>query len=168
MGTLAEKPVQLQMDSFKKLGVYSRNGRRAVHKPLLVLLLLADIQRGGNGELRFNDIESKLSSLIDQFSGPAGSSAKAHYPFWYLQSDHIWSLSDRQKLHPRTGKKKGGEPSISLMREVNPLGAMPTEVVAKLRDPMVLKAVARDVLESGFPPGLRANVLDAVGLDLKE
>lgn len=155
------------MDSFRKLGVYSRNGRRAVHKPLLVLLLLADIQRGGNGELRFNDVDSKLSDLIDRFSGPAGSSAKAHYPFWYLQNDGIWSLSDREKLHPRTGKKGGGEPSISLMRQVNPLGAMPPALVAQLRDPKALQRSIADILETSFPPELRAGVIDAAGLDLK-
>ena len=154
------------VDQFRRLGVYSRNGRQAVHKPLLVLLLLSDIQHGGQGAVRFKDIEPKLSTLIDRFSGPKGSSAKAHYPFWYLRNDGIWSISDEGRLRPRTGKKVGGEPSISLMREVNPLGSMPAELVLELRDHAVLRKAALDVLERGFPPELRDEVAAAVNIQL--
>jgi putative restriction endonuclease len=76
---------------FKHLRRHTQNGERAVHKPLLTLLLLGRIANGQDAPVTFDAIAPQMKALLEDF-GRAGSAKTAHNPFWHMQSDGIWKL----------------------------------------------------------------------------
>src|SRR5262249_29317666 len=68
----------------------------AKKKPILLLLVLADIKHGSLGEnlIRFTAIEQRLTDLITQHGGrPTESGAKPEQPFSHLRTSPFWSLT---------------------------------------------------------------------------
>jgi putative restriction endonuclease len=158
------------LNSFSNVQVYSSAGRRAVHKPLLILLAIADVTKGGSGRFSFNEVEPVLAALINEFGNTAidGSAPRAHYPFWYLKNDGFWSFRDYEGLTPRTGKGKGGEPSISVLRAVNAEAGLVQDVALLLAsDPVLRTQAINQLLDASFPETRRQDVLDAIGIELE-
>jgi putative restriction endonuclease len=90
------------LQAIRGIGVFERNGQRAVHKPLLTLLALSRFQAGNTRKLIFPEIEQQLHGLIMEFGTTgASNSPKAHYPFWYLQTDGFWEVENTSLLNPR-------------------------------------------------------------------
>lgn len=82
--------------AFVRIRVWQRGDRRAVHKPLLVLLALGRLARGEAPIVEFSDIEDKLGRLLKEF-GPSRSESTRHNPFWHLRTDGIWQLAGHRK-----------------------------------------------------------------------
>ncbi|HOX44437.1 MAG TPA: hypothetical protein PK668_12610 [Myxococcota bacterium] len=79
-----------------ELGVWKRHGERAVHKPLLLLFLLARAQRGQSPRLPFSEIEAPLrDALLDL--GPPWKVVHPEYPFWHLQAEAKTARQDTYK-----------------------------------------------------------------------
>lgn len=139
------------------LRVNQHRGRRAPHKPLLVLLALGRLARQGSSELRWSTAYEPLSELIAEF-GPAsrtGRTQSAAYPFTRLRADGVWLL-DRDVPMDLVGP----------LAERDPRGRLEPELEAALRaDPALLHAAARALVESHFPPTVAPDVLLAAGLD---
>jgi putative restriction endonuclease len=160
-----EKEDLALIEACSQLSVNRNNGRRAVHKPLLVLLALADIQRGGDGRLKFNSVASPLEELLNQFTNHPGTRAHPHYPFWYLQWDGIWEIDSTAALRAALENSRSREPPISAFRELNPTGGFRVDVASRLRArPDLVEGVANRLLENTFPESRYQEVLDAVGL----
>jgi putative restriction endonuclease len=71
------------------------NGKPALKKPLLLLLVISKFEEGYFSENRINyvDIEKELTELIDNYGGrPAKSGARAYQPFQYMNSSFFWNL----------------------------------------------------------------------------
>jgi putative restriction endonuclease len=159
----------LTPDGFLKMirnvGVFSRDGRRAVHKPLLLLLALARIQNEGIGKFQFSSVESKLRELIRTFGTTSNSNTpNAHYPFWYLRSDGFWEVVWNGELLTRGGTKK--EPTVVALRENSVLGGFTDEVYELLQaNPTLVVEVAQEIVSNAFPATLHMDILLAVGLD---
>ena len=152
--------------SLDRMGIYvNPQGHRAVHKPLLVLMALAHVQRGQGTKLAFNEIESQLQSLIGEFGSATGrSAARAHYPFWYLKTDGFWFVEDAAELTLREGKP---EPRVTSLRERNTVAGFVEPVAALLRSsPQLITEAAARVLQRAFPETRFIDVLDAVGLEV--
>jgi putative restriction endonuclease len=151
----------------RDIGVYSRDGQRAVHKPLLILMALAHVQAGSGAKLVFSEIESQLRGLIKEFGTAANLNVpKAHYPFWYLQNDGFWEVENAKNLAPRKGKGPQSEPDISTMRREHVRGGFTAAAYELLlSNPTLIQRAAQEVLNSAFPETLRLDVLLAVGLD---
>lgn len=139
------------------LRVHQRDGRRAPHKPLLVLLALGRLSTSGSSALTWQDAQTQLGGLIAEF-GPGSRTSRvqsAAYPFTRLRSDGVWVL-DRDVP----------------MDTVGPLAAEPIsgrfapEVEQTLAgDPGLLASAARALVESHFPDTIAPDLLRAVGLD---
>jgi len=155
-------PSQLlqQLSSIKK---WSRGDLRAPHKPLLLLLALARVQRGEDRLVSYADIELPLNNLLREYS-PSGKTS-AQYPFWHLQSDGLWELPERDLLEP---KKSGGSAKLSSLRETGAHGGFPEAHFQLLKkDPRLVAEAARTILEAHFPASIHEDILSAVGLDLE-
>ncbi|NJC71631.1 restriction endonuclease [Planosporangium thailandense] len=132
-------------------------GRRAPHKPLLVLLALGRLANRASSELPWSEAEAQLSDLIAEF-GPASKTGRAQsaaYPFTRLRSDGVWTLSrdvPMDKVSPLAAHDVVGRLEASLE-------------VALRRDPRLLRSAARALVDSHFPPTVAPDVLAAVGLD---
>ena len=110
--------------------------------------------------MRFAEVEPVLEELLMRF-GPPRKSHGPHFPFWHLQSDHVWTLRDPEQL-----LSKAGSPSRAAMR-AHGVGGLEPEIETVLKsDSACLVHVARELLDRNFPPSMHAAILDVVGLDL--
>jgi putative restriction endonuclease len=145
------------------LRVYTRGGERAVHKPLLSLLLIARAERGIPNDLGFEEIEKPLAALLRDF-GPPRRSYHPEFPFWHLQSDGVWVVREAGALQKKRG---GSSPTKVTLRERDARGYVPDELWEVLvQDADLRQELARGLLESFWPPSLHGEIREAVGLDI--
>ena len=133
-------------------------GRRAPHKPLLVLLALGRLANTGVSRLRWTEAHPVLSRLISEFGPPstAGAAQRAAYPFTHLRSDGVWTL-DRDQVPMG---------SVRALSDYDVVGQLERSLEETLRaDTQLLYSVARALVDSHFPPTVAPDVLAAVGLD---
>lgn len=139
----------------------------APHKPLLLLLALARVQRGEERLVEFATVEPLLKSLLKEF-GPTNSELRRNLPFWHLHTDRnglLWDLSGPSALLKRAA---GHAPSITELRSNHVAGGFHPDVDACLRQtPGLVAAAARRLLDKFFPFTLHGDILDAIGLDIE-
>ncbi|KKO54314.1 phosphorothioated DNA-binding restriction endonuclease [Paenibacillus sp. DMB20] len=138
------------------LSIWKKNGQRAPHKPLLILLGLAQIQQN-NIILPYELVREKLKRLLIEF-GPARKSYHPEEPFVRLTTDGIWRLtghvdkrnfSDKQLLNERLA------------------GGFNEEVLALLQNnELLIQELAELLLNEHFPGTMHQDILDEIGLDL--
>lgn len=135
---------------------YQGDGRRAPHKPLLVLLALGQLNATGSSSLSWSAVEERLGGLLAEFgtSTTTGASSAA-YPFTRLRSDGIWQLSrevPNDNVGPLNAETIEGRFTPDIEEELR-------------RSPQAVNDVARALVESQFPLSIASDVLLAVGLD---
>lgn len=152
--------MQITEDELKRrisnLNVWKKQNQRAPHKPLLVLLALAEFQRGEK-ILPYAQTRAKLKSLLMEF-GPLRRSYHPEQPFVRLTSDGIWMLSktvDRNHFTERGLLLDGISGGFSL------------EVLELLENrPNLVPDIAVMLLHAHFPDTMHQDIMDAVGLEL--
>jgi putative restriction endonuclease len=153
-------PVGSKQEVLARLASLRQNqyrGRRAPHKPLLLLLALGRLATSGSSELPWSEAESRLAELIAEF-GPASKTGRAQsaaYPFTRLRSDKLWTLSKDVPMDlvgPLSAHHVVGRLEMSLEKALR-------------RDPQLLQSAARALVDSHFPATVASDVLTAVGLD---
>lgn len=144
------------VDRLTALRQYQGDGKRAPHKPLLVLLALGQLATTGSSSMPWSVVQERLGALLAEFgtSSSSGTSSAA-YPFTRLRSDGVWELT-RDVPNDNVG----------------PLAAAPidghftSEIEDELRrSSESVNAIARALVESQFPLTIAPDVLTAVGLD---
>lgn len=154
------------LDAFENIRRAQRAGVYAPHKPLLILLALARVQRGEPRLVEFADIEASLKQLLAEF-GPSSAAKSRHYPFWHLKTDgggSLWDLSGPREILSRPA---GATPSLGELRAHHIRGGFPQTMDAALRHvPGLLQAVASRVLDTYFPSTLHSDIQASLGLDL--
>ena len=144
------------LEQLTALRQYQGDGKRAPHKPLLVLLALGQLASTGTSAMPWSLVQSRLGDLLAEFGTASNSSvSSAAYPFTRLRSDGVWQLS-REVPNDDVGPLNS-EPID---------GHFTPEIEAELLESSeVLNAVARSLVESQFPLTIAPDVLTAVGLD---
>lgn len=144
------------LERLTALRQYQGDGKRAPHKPLLVLLALGQLASAGSSSMPWSLVEERLGDLLAEFgtSTTKGASSAA-YPFTRLRSDGVWQLSrdvPNDNVGPLNAEPIVGHFTADIEQEF-------------LRSHELLNAVARALVESQFPPTIAPDVLAAVGLD---
>ena len=153
------------LDRFRSITVWQQGGQRAPNKPLLLLYTLARLSRGESCEVDYHEIDKRLRSLLLEF-GPVRKSVHPEYPFWRLQNDGLWIVSDAEHLEPRKGKD---DPKKSELMRLNPIGRFTPDVEAAFKaDRTLLAEVVGQILETSFPENLHDDILSEVGMQLQE
>ena len=136
---------------------HQQGGQRSPHKPLLVLLALGHLHVYGTSELYWSNVETRLADLITEFgrSSKTSRTQSAAYPFTRLRSDNVWILDHdvpMDLVSPLTANQVVGrfEPSLES---------------ALVKDPDLIRSVARALVEENFPATVAPDVLSAVGFD---
>ena len=80
--------------ALSQLNTWKRRDQRAVHKPLLTLMLIARAASDASRRIHFAEIADELTRLLKEF-GPPRKSYSPEYPFWHLQSDGFWTIENR-------------------------------------------------------------------------
>jgi putative restriction endonuclease len=147
--------------AIEKLRPWSRAGKRAPHKPLLLLLALRRVADGRPRLVTFTEIEPTLQHLIERFSDSEGR-ANAGYPFWRLQTDGLWEV-DAASTFP--SRKSNTDPPLTALRSRPALGGFPTDLHDALRaNPVELSTMASLVATQFFSDEADV-VLESVGFD---
>lgn len=151
------------LTQIKNLNVYQRGGKRAPHKPLLLLLALARVAQHRERLALFSEIEEPLSRLLKDY-GPPRKSIHPEYPFWWLQSDKLWEISNNDSLVRRVGSTS---PLKSELVKKKVSGGFPEYVYEVFRkDSKFLERAVSVLLETNFPESLHQDILDEVGLSV--
>lgn len=143
----------LVLQLFRKINQHQDSGGRSPHKPLLVLMALAQLRNEGSSKLVFSDVETKLRELIEDYRPPRQSRAQPANPFTRLEST-IWTLSEPV-----------ANDSARELRDRHVYGMFTPEVEAALKeDDKLAQAVARMLVDREFADTQMQEVLIATGL----
>lgn len=149
------------LQAFDRIRIWQQGDKRAVHKPLLVLLELGRIAGGAKGKIDFSAIEAKMASLLEEF-GRSGAAATRHYPFWHLRTDGIWQLDGPDAI---LNRPPGATPTLTELRQNHVSGCFAPEIRTALdSEPDLVPEIAQRIVDAHFPESLRDDVLEAVGL----
>jgi putative restriction endonuclease len=142
-----------------------RGSERAVHKPLLTLMLLARAQRGKSNEVHFSEIAADLEGHLREF-GPPRKSYHPEYPFWYLKNDGFWRVRDENKLEKRKGKD---QPTRKELTRRDVVSYVPATLWSQLSgNEQEVRKLAQLVLDEFWPDTVHADIAAAVGLDMSK
>ncbi|WP_106768805.1 phosphorothioated DNA-binding restriction endonuclease [Paenibacillus faecalis] len=142
-------------EKISNLTIWKKNGQRAPHKPLLILLGLAQLQQN-NTILPYELVREKLKKLLIEF-GPIRKSYHPEEPFVRLTTDGIWELSGSIDKRNFSDKKL-------LTEQI--AGGFNEEVLKLLQNnELLIQELAELLLNEHFPETIHQDILDEVGLD---
>lgn len=151
-------PADKLLEHVRALNVNRSGNRRAPHKPLLLLVAIANLVKGRR-ELDFNEVERLLRPLLNAYAPPVRSRHQPELPYWHLQSDKLWEIDGAAKLQ----RQASGFPRISALRESS--GHLPLQFAkVLLEDRHLREKVVHLILETHFPESLHDDILATVGL----
>ncbi len=148
-----------------RLRVAPVGGRRAPHKPLLLLWLFGRLAATGTSRASYLEAHEPVSRLISDF-GPAMGSApgarhRAAMPFIHLERE-LWDLRDGAGREIGPGTSESGPRLL----KAGAVGQLRPPVETVLADGETLAAAARLLLDLHFTPALEPTICDQAGLDL--
>lgn len=140
-------------------------GKRAPHKPLLLLWLFGRLANAGVAQASYAEAEGPVSDLINDFGPPVSNAAAARHraamPFVHLERE-LWDLRDGDGavIGPDAPERS------RWLRHRGAAGRLRSEVAVLLSDGATLAQAARLLLDQHFTPVLSDMILAAVDLDL--
>ena len=156
-----------RVDQIKQWREPGQSGRRAPHKPLLLLHALAQLHNDRTSRVRYEDLAPRLSSWLDEF-GPPRRTAHPEQPFWRLQNDGLWSVSTQGDAAGLMDSGGSSSPSHRRLMDSKAVGQLADDFEAELiGDPGLLLTVARTLLVANWPESLHSEICLSLGLDLE-
>ena len=151
------------LQRFETLRQWGSGGERAPHKPLLVLYAIGKLLRGEDRLISYTeDIEENLENLLKEF-GPRRDSYNPQFPFWRLQNDGIWEVSDADNIR----QTASGDAFITDLRDYNVSGGFNETISEQLQNDSELTFdIIQSLLDAHFPPSLHEDILQAVDIEL--
>jgi putative restriction endonuclease len=134
-------------------------GRRAPHKPLLLLGMLSRLEQDPAHPNRFEFLE--LKQAFDQLWPAFGwnTPTRAAYPFWYLTSDGFWRLvGDRGPLSI-SGERP---PTERLIEQKVRFGQLSDEAWLLLRQPEIRRRAISFLVEHYFPDSAQPELREMI------
>ena len=147
------------LQKIERINVWEQGGKRAPHKPLLLLLALGRVLGKRERLATFKLIEDQLTNLLLNFGQPR--KPRPVYPFGRLPADGLWEIPGGKTL-PRTSK---GDLHIGELHKRGVQGGFPAQLYDLLRNrPEVVREAAQRLLDGHFPESLHDEIRDAVGI----
>lgn len=149
------------IEKFEQLKVWRNADERAPHKPLLVLYAIGELLRDGNRLLPYSEVDDKLGNLLREF-GPRQTNQGTQYPFWRLQNDEVWEISDADKI----GQTSSGDALKSDLVHYDVSGGFLEDIAYQLQsDSRLSFEIIQSLLGAHFPSSLHEDILQAVGIE---
>ena len=146
---------------FEQLRVWRRTGERAPHKVLLVLYAIGRLRRDGNRLLPYSEIHENLGNLLREF-GPVRANYGTQYPFWRLQNDGVWKVSDADNI----GETSSGDALRRDLVHYDVSGGFLEDIAHQLQNDFQLcDEIIQNLLHAHFPASLHEDILQAVGIE---
>ena len=148
-------------ETLNNISVWKKGGQRAPHKPLLILYALSQCIQRKNRLIKFSEIDSKLGQLLRDF-GPLRKSYHPEYPFWRLQNDGIWEVTNKAVVVLRKGHTDAKK---SELINHNVRGGFCAEIYNILiKNPKLITEIASSILEVHFPASIHDDIIQSIGL----
>jgi len=145
---------------FSTLKIWANGDQRAPHKPLLILLALANCQQGRQRLLPFAELQEKLKQLLADF-GPPRKLIRTVPPFWRLTKDGLWDIPGKNEIQVNSD----GDPSNKALVSKNICGGFPADIFEFLAcRPETIAKLANEILTEHFPETIHEDILLSVGL----
>ena len=145
------------IQKFDNLTIWRRRDERAPHKPLLALWAIGRCLQGSERLVEFDVIHKTLLNLLQSF-GPPRKSYKTHEPFWRMQKDQIWEVTQAH----RVPVQPNGSVSPAILRELHVSGGLRSTLYDLFRhDPSLALGVAKELVVAHFPKTMWFAVLEA-------
>ncbi len=146
------------LDRVAEMRVWKKNEKRAPHKPLLLLYVLARLQAGSGSKTLYEDCKPRLEELLGAFAPPRRKITTAD-PFVRLANDGLWIVTTEN------GSKPG--PSQRQLLESNASGQLnQSDEKLLVGHPGLLRETATRLLAANWPDSLHDEICSQVGLDL--
>ncbi|WP_419938155.1 phosphorothioated DNA-binding restriction endonuclease [Candidatus Palauibacter sp.] len=143
-----------------QLNTHTRRGRRAPHKPLLLLFALGRVLRDRDRLVGYAEVDRRVGDLMRRFGLP-GSAVRPQYPFRWLLSDGLWEIPRYAELR----KNASGDLYVRQLRDLGVEGGFPERVHDLLRaDPGLAWRAAEEILHGHFPESLHREIREAAGI----
>jgi putative restriction endonuclease len=156
-----EKQERFWRQALSNLNTWKRGDQRAVHKPLLTLMLIARAVADDDRHIRFATIAEALTRFLKEF-GPHRKSYHPEFPFWHLQTDGFWEIEKKQELPMRPG---GRSPTKHTLLTHDAVGVVPTDLWEALQcSPTRRQDLAQQLLDAFWPSTLHDAIRQAMGL----
>ena len=153
----------MNFGKFENLRQAVVNGKRAPHKPLLILLALSKYQSGHGRLIKFNEVENDLKRLLNEY-GPTVKKQSAELPFYHLQNDGIWELvanNERDKV--KLNELKTANRSFFAKQEIQ--GGLTIDLFNEL-DEKNIQEIASFLLNNHFPESIHQDIVDDISLQV--
>ena len=149
------------IQTFETLSLWRREGERAPHKPLLVLYAIGRLLRDGVRVIPYSEIDENLERLLREF-GPRRANYGTHYPFWRLQNDGIWEITDADRI----GQTASGDALRSDLVCYNVSGGFLEDIACQFQSDSTLSfEIIHSLLDTHFPSSIHEDILQAVGIE---
>ena len=148
------------LNRLRTIRQHTSRGKRAPHKPLLLLIAFAGIVRGEERLFNYSDCDTKLSKLLIEF-GPPVDNVKPFEPFKRLPKDNLWELVNVPvQSNDAIDQLTGGH-----LKRLDAKGGLLEKDYQLLRNNhQFLYGCINEILENNFPPSYHTDILQSVGL----
>jgi putative restriction endonuclease len=152
------------LEKINALNVWKQGDQRAPHKPLLLLYALGRLQQNKTRLIPYAEVDRTLRELLIEF-GPSRARYHPEYPFWRLQNDGIWALTQTEGLARR---RSNTDPTRRALLDNDVVGGFPKPIYELLiRNPSLVGKITQLILQEHFPSSMHQDILDAVGLEFE-
>ncbi|STV33783.1 restriction endonuclease [Klebsiella pneumoniae] len=98
--------------AIENITIWRKGEQRAPHKPLLLLYVLSQYQRGHARMFDYaSEIRDELHSLLERF-GPQRRQYRPDMPFWRLKGDGFWGAAQQRTVlnpgQPTAARQRAG------------------------------------------------------------
>lgn len=143
------------------LNVWKRGSQRAVHKPLLLLYVLSQYQKGHDRFFDYAEIDQPLKDLLIEF-GPYRKSHHTEYPFWRLQTDGFWELKNHEKAKPRSSNTDAKKSELLKYNVAGGLTRQEFDDIVQSKD-MLARAIGA-LLDEFFPITVHEDIIEKLNI----
>jgi putative restriction endonuclease len=146
-------------EELAKIKVNKSGAVISLHKPLLLLLTIADVIQGKSNEFKFKEIEEHLKLLLGKYGLKNTKTLKPEYPFIYLgSSPTLWKCSiDKSMLkNPNSATRAEAMEAVAKFED---------NFYSYLQNIQQAKALVWQLLNEFWPEAYHEDLLRDLGLD---
>lgn len=146
--------------------IWRKGDQRAPHKPLLLLYVLANYQKGHARLFDYGtEIREQLHSLLERF-GPQRAQYRPDMPFWRLKGDGFWELQN-DEFCSTTGSSR--QPPAGELVKHSVAGGFDEQHYALLsKNKNLIGSLAQQIMEAHFPESIQEEIAVEMGFDIRQ
>jgi putative restriction endonuclease len=146
-------------EELAKIKVNKSGAVISLHKPLLLLLTIADVIQGKSNEFKFKEIEEHLKLLLGKYGLKNTKTLKPEYPFIYLgSSPALWSCSINKTMLKNPN-------SVTRAEAMEAVAKFEDNFYSYLQNIQQAKALVWQLLNEFWPEAYHEDLLRDLGLD---